>query len=148
MQKDAQKWGDLNHRICCIKKVTVAFLQNSLTSQLKGSENQQEKTKPGLTAKIPKIIVPYTQLMSEGAAMPSSQTIELVIQTLLEVMQEQQKSPSSLKPDTRILADTSLDSLDLAIAVVKLEEKFGKDPFKNGFIPFSTVEELAKLYDL
>ncbi|CCB85726.1 MULTISPECIES: hypothetical protein [Parachlamydia] len=79
--------------------------------------------------------------------MPSSQSIELVIQTIQEVTQEQQKAFTPLKADTRILTDTSLDSLDLAIVVVKLEEKSGKDPFKNGFIPFSTIEELATLYD-
>lgn len=72
---------------------------------------------------------------------------DLVIETIREVMIENQRTLSELKPQTHILAETSLDSLDLAIVVVKLEEKTGKDPFKQGFIFFTTVQELAKLYE-
>lgn len=71
---------------------------------------------------------------------------ELVITTIQEVMAENQRLETALTPQTNILADTSLDSLDLAIVIVKLEQKTGKDPFKEGYIYFSTVEELAKMY--
>lgn len=72
---------------------------------------------------------------------------QLIIETIQEVMIENERPQSSLKPETCILAETSLDSLDLAIVIVKLEEKTGKDPFKQGFIPFSTIQELANLYE-
>lgn len=72
---------------------------------------------------------------------------ELVMDTIREVMVENQKAVTELKPETQILAETSLDSLDLAIVVVKMELKTGKDPFKVGFIFFNTVQELAKLYE-
>lgn len=77
----------------------------------------------------------------------SSKTQDLVIQSITEILSERKHSQILLKPETRILSETPLDSLDLAIVVVKLEEKTGKDPFKEGFIPFSTIEELANLYD-
>lgn len=71
----------------------------------------------------------------------------LIIESIKEVMAENELPESDLTPETHILAETSLDSLDLAIVIVKMEEKTGKDPFKEGFIPFSTIEELARLYE-
>ena len=53
----------------------------------------------------------------------------------------------TLSSDVNILADTGLDSLGLASVVVKLEEKTGKDPFADVFVNFSTVGELAQLYE-
>ncbi len=57
------------------------------------------------------------------------------------------------KEPVRVAADTPLwgpggamDSLDLAVLVVELEEFVGKDPFKDGFINFRTAGELAALY--
>lgn len=77
----------------------------------------------------------------------SSHMNHLVMETIREVMVENQRPLMDLKPETRILAETSLDSLDLAIVVLKMEEKTKKDPFKQGFIFFTTVQELAKLYE-
>lgn len=42
--------------------------------------------------------------------------------------------------------DVPIDSLDLATIVVELESRFGKDPFKDGFIEFRTLDELVALY--
>lgn len=77
----------------------------------------------------------------------SQQTQDLIIHLIEEVIKEHAYPLAPLSAHTHILAETPLDSLDLAIIVVKLEEKTGKDPFKAGFIPFATIEELAKLYD-
>ena len=50
--------------------------------------------------------------------------------------------------DTELIGeDTGLDSLDLAVLVTELEQKTGKDPFKEGFIMFRTVAEWAALYE-
>ena len=38
------------------------------------------------------------------------------------------------------------DSLDLATLIVRLEELTGKDPFRNGFVEFRKMRELAALY--
>jgi acyl carrier protein len=43
-------------------------------------------------------------------------------------------------------AGGAMDSLDLAVLVVELEERIGKDPFKDGFVNFRTAGELADLY--
>lgn len=47
-----------------------------------------------------------------------------------------------------VLLDGTLgiDSLDLAVLVVGLEEATGKDPFANGIVHFQTAGELASLY--
>ena len=72
--------------------------------------------------------------------------LDLVIETINEVLVEEGHAQTSLTLDTNILNDTDLDSMGLAIVVVQLEEKTGKDPFSEGFISFSTVGELARLY--
>ena len=52
-----------------------------------------------------------------------------------------------LQGTTQILAETELDSLDLATLLVNLEMHFGFDPFREGFIQFQTVSELIALYE-
>lgn len=39
-----------------------------------------------------------------------------------------------------------IDSLDLAQIVIELQSATGKDPFRDGFIQFRTVGELARLF--
>lgn len=39
-----------------------------------------------------------------------------------------------------------IDSLDLAILVISLEEVTGLQPFQNGFVMFETVGELITLF--
>ncbi len=73
--------------------------------------------------------------------------VTLVKETVLEVMEENGLSPISLEGSTHILQDTGLDSLALAVIVVKLEEKTEKDPFEEGFVTFNTIDELAALYE-
>ena len=49
--------------------------------------------------------------------------------------------------DTTILeGGLPVDSLDLAAIVVELEGLTGRDPFRDGFVNFRTVAELARLY--
>lgn len=73
-------------------------------------------------------------------------SMELVATTINAVLVEQGHPPAQLEPITNILHDTSLDSMGLAIVVLRLEEQTGKDPFMNGFVNFHTVGELAALY--
>ena len=74
------------------------------------------------------------------------QSLEMVISTILEVLTEQGHAPVALDAKTNILHDTPLDSMGLAIVVMRLEDKTGNDPFVGGFINFHTVGELAALY--
>ena len=79
--------------------------------------------------------------------MNTNGTIDQVIEIINEVLIESGYQTAALNEGTRILQDTDLDSMGLAIVVVKLEELYGKDPFAEGFIEFQTVGELAKLYE-
>lgn len=53
---------------------------------------------------------------------------------------------SVIKTDSQFFRDLQMDSLDLATLIVNLEQKFGVDPFRKGFITFLTVGELAHIY--
>jgi acyl carrier protein len=76
----------------------------------------------------------------------SNPSLALVVNTINEVLSEQGLAPTPLEPTVNILHDTALDSMGLAMVVLKLEEKTGKDPFVGGFVNFHTVGELAALY--
>jgi acyl carrier protein len=76
----------------------------------------------------------------------SQATLQLVIDSVREVLQEEGIEPGELTADTKVLEDTGLDSLALALVVVKMEERTGQDPFAEGFVNFQTVGELADLY--
>lgn len=57
------------------------------------------------------------------------------------------KTVPQITEDTVLLGDElPIDSLDLAVLVVEMEQLTGKDPFKHGLINFRTVGELARLY--
>lgn len=72
---------------------------------------------------------------------------EMVIETIHEVLKENGHDPVPLKPSTNLLHETALDSMGLAVVVLRLEERTGLDPFVTGFKLFQTVEELAALYE-
>lgn len=74
-------------------------------------------------------------------------TLQAIIDTISQVLSENGQQVGTLAPSSRVLQDTGLDSLGLAEVVVRLEDKLQKDPFKNGFVNFRTIEELAKLYE-
>jgi hypothetical protein len=72
---------------------------------------------------------------------------ETVIDVLNEVLVENGGQPYAFSGETRILSESTMDSLGLALTLVKLEERTGRDPFVSGFINFVTVTELARLYE-
>jgi acyl carrier protein len=76
-----------------------------------------------------------------------SDLVALTIECVKKVIQLNGRKEVALTPETDILADTSLDSLDLAQVVIMLEEKTHKTPFAKGFIQFRTIQELATLYE-
>jgi hypothetical protein len=79
--------------------------------------------------------------------MNRDETIASIASILNRVIQDKGEEPRKIREDTRILGgELPVDSLDLAAVVVQLEEMTGGDPFKDGFIEFQTVGELASLY--
>ena len=70
------------------------------------------------------------------------------IQRLLaELAENKGASLPAINGNTQLLGgDLPIDSLDLATLVRELEDATGHDPFREGFIDFKTVGELARLY--
>ncbi len=88
---------------------------------------------------VPRMLL-YTIDMSRPAD-------ELVLRCISEVLKENQKPLVELSGETDLIRDAGLDSLDLALVIVKLEEATGYDPIAEGFIDFVTVDDLARLYE-
>jgi acyl carrier protein len=76
----------------------------------------------------------------------NSDALELVVAKINEVLLESGHERCEIVASTNILHDTPLDSLGLAIVVLRLEEATGKDPFVSGFQNFHTAGDLAQLY--
>ena len=57
------------------------------------------------------------------------QTKDTVIDVIREVALESDKQLDANFGDDTVLLDSGLDSLDFAIIVARLEERFGEDPF-------------------
>jgi len=72
---------------------------------------------------------------------------ESICEVLNEVLGENGYPAFAFQDSTNIFRETPVDSLALALVIVKLEERTGKDPFKGGFISFTTVGELVRLYE-
>lgn len=74
--------------------------------------------------------------------------IERVVAELQRILADKGEAIGPITPDSRLLdGDLAIDSLDLATLVVALEEQTGREPFKAGFRMFTTVGELAALFD-
>lgn len=69
-----------------------------------------------------------------------------VIACLAEVFENKGEPAPPLAPETSLDASLGLDSLDFAELVVRLEARFGRDPFAHGAERVGTVAELARLY--
>ena len=52
-----------------------------------------------------------------------------------------------LEDDDTLIDSIGLDSLDLAVLVVRLEEHLGVDPFREGAEPVRTFGALVSLYE-
>ncbi len=74
--------------------------------------------------------------------------ITQVVAELQRILADKGETPGPITADSRLLdGDLAIDSLDLATLVVALEEQTGREPFKAGFRMFTTVGELAALFD-
>ena len=73
---------------------------------------------------------------------------EVIIEYIKKIRAQKGLEVVSASKDTELIGENSgLDSLDLAVMVTELEQKTGKDPFKDGFIMFRTIGELTTLYE-
>lgn len=74
-------------------------------------------------------------------------SFDLVRDELIQILNEKGATVLPIEADTPLLnGPLDIDSLDLATLVVALEEKTGLQPFREGFVLFHTVGELAALF--
>lgn len=75
------------------------------------------------------------------------QAYETIAQTIRSLLAERNDPLPELRPETRIAA-SGLDSLDVAVLVVRLEESLGFDPFQDVALTRypQTLGEMAALY--
>jgi acyl carrier protein len=72
-----------------------------------------------------------------------------IIESIAEMFENKGEEPPPLSAATRLDASLGLDSLDFAELVVRLEAKFGIDPFSQGApaAGIATIAQLAKFYE-
>jgi acyl carrier protein len=79
--------------------------------------------------------------------MDDAELLKLICLRLQDAAAARGAESIEISGDTAILGGAlPVDSLDLAAIVVELEKVTGRDPFREGFINFRTVRELARLY--
>lgn len=79
--------------------------------------------------------------------MNEQQVLGHIQRLLAELAENKGASLPPIDGGTQLLGgDLPIDSLDLATLVRELEDVTGHDPFREGFINFRTVGELAQLY--
>lgn len=79
--------------------------------------------------------------------MTPADRLPLIVELIAAKLREKGIEAPPIDAGTRLLGgDLGIDSLDLATIVVELEERTGKDPFRDGFVTFETAGELAALY--
>lgn len=79
--------------------------------------------------------------------MNTTEVSALISKILVRTITEKGQTVPAITPNSTFLGgDLPIDSLDLAALVVELTIETGKDPFREGFVNFTSVAELAKLY--
>ena len=76
-----------------------------------------------------------------------SQTHDTVIRAIREILTEKGAAIEEIESKHTLTEDLGLDSLDLAVLVVKLEQSLGCDPFRDQAQPLSTLGQFVSAYD-
>lgn len=71
---------------------------------------------------------------------------DAVAQVINRVLTDSGRSSRSFQDDDTLTGAIGLDSLDLAVLVVGLDQALGVDPFRAGARPVQTYGELIHLY--
>jgi acyl carrier protein len=72
---------------------------------------------------------------------------DVVAGVINRVLTDSGRPPRTLQPDDTLTGTLGLDSLDLAVLVVGLEQALGVDPFRAGARAVQTYGELVALYE-
>ncbi len=78
----------------------------------------------------------------------SDQDVKAVVSEVInQVLAESGRPQKDFSDDDVLTGSVGLDSLDLAVMVVSLEQKLGVDPFRAGAQPVPTFGQLVKVYE-
>lgn len=70
-----------------------------------------------------------------------------IIGVVSEILRDKGRREPEIGAETVLLGgQLGIDSLDLAVVVIRMGELTARDPFENGFIDFRTVGDMAELY--
>ncbi len=72
---------------------------------------------------------------------------DVVARVINRVLTDSGRPARTLRADDTLTGTVGLDSLDLAVLVVGLEQSLGIDPFRRGARPVQTYGELVALYE-
>jgi hypothetical protein len=71
----------------------------------------------------------------------------MIIGIVSEILRDKGGHQPEIGAGTVLLGgQLGIDSLDLAVVVIRMGEAATKEPFENGFIDFHTIGEMAQLY--
>ena len=74
-------------------------------------------------------------------------TTDTICQAIAEVMREAGRIAPVIHREAAIREDLALDSLDLAVVVIRLQQQLGVDPFRQQRRRVRTVDDLVAIYD-
>lgn len=79
--------------------------------------------------------------------MTESEVLAEISTIVRRMLEDKGEEAATIDANTELLGGAiRIDSLDLAMLVLEMENVVGFDPFAEGFIEFRTAGELAKLY--
>lgn len=78
--------------------------------------------------------------MTESVAQVTARVIN-------RILTDSGRPERTLRDEDALVGTLGLDSLDLAVLVVGLEQALGVDPFRQGARPVTTFGELVRLYE-
>ncbi len=85
---------------------------------------------------------------SLGAANADPAAVRQVVSDVINgILAETSRATRVIADEDALVATIGLDSLDLAVMTVRLEQQFGNDPFRQGQRPVRTFGELLAVYE-
>ena len=79
--------------------------------------------------------------------MNADQLRDTVATVINRVLNDSGRPAREIRPEDTLTGTLGLDSLDLAVMVVGLEQALGIDPFRAGAAPVATFAQLVELYN-
>ena len=79
--------------------------------------------------------------------MPSQQDVRGIMLPMISAVLAEKGRATKIEDGDTLMGKLQLDSLDLAVLVVRLEQQLGYDPFRTGRPLVNTVGQLIAIYE-